>query len=250
MDVPTLLWLGLIMAAAGLVQAAIGFAAGMVAIPLMLWAGLSLPEAIGVMSSGVLVQTSVKTWRYRQEVPWDIVLPMSAARLAGYVPGFMALYWLSTEGTAVVKPVIGGFILVALAVQLGLRLEPREKVAGYWTWVAGFISGLTAGAVGMGAPAVVLWLFAHDWPALRARVFLWANFLVLMPVAMVGLGVIYGGLAWRAMAWGFLLVPMVLTGTWAGLWLGHQLPRRQLRWAMVGVLVLLAISSIVGPLLS
>jgi uncharacterized membrane protein YfcA len=250
MEPTTLLWLGLIMAAAGLVQAAIGFAAGMVAIPLMLWVGLPLPEAIGVMSSGVLVQTTVKTWRYRHEVPWKLVWPMSIARLGGYMPGFAALYWLSTEGTAVVKPVIGGFILVALGVQLGLRIEPREKIAGYWAWVAGFVSGVTAGAVGMGAPAVVLWLFAHDWPALRARVFLWANFLMLMPVAMVGLGLIYGGPAWRAMAWGFVFVPMVLMGTWAGLWLGHQLPKQQLRWAMAGVLVLLAMTSILGPVLS
>lgn len=249
MDPTTLLWLALIMTAAGVVQAAVGFGAGMLATPLMLLVGLSLPEAIGVMSAGVLVQTSYKTWAYRKEVPWALVWPMTWARLVGYVPGFVALYWLADAGKALVKPVIGGFILLALAAQVLLRVKPRHHIAQGWTYAAGFLSGVFAGAVGMGGPPVVLWVVAHDWPALRARVFLWANFLILMPVAMLALGLIYGREMWVAMGWGFVLVPAILAGTAAGLWLGHRIPKRELRWAMIGLLVVLALISIAGPLL-
>ncbi|XAM01523.1 sulfite exporter TauE/SafE family protein [Phycisphaeraceae bacterium D3-23] len=248
MDLTTLCWLALIMLTAGAVQAAVGFGAGMFATPLMLLLGLSLPEAIGVLSSGVLVQGGYKTWHYRREVPWGFVWPMVWARLAGYGPGFVALYWLSGAGKQVVKPVIGGFILLALSLQVLMRTKPRAHVARGWTWVAGFASGLFAGAVGMGGPPVVLWVVSHDWPALRARVFLWANFFVLMPVAMLALGLIYGRPVWIAMGWGLVLVPAVMLGTAGGLWLGHRIPRRELRWAMIGLLVVLALTSIVGPM--
>ena len=248
MDWQIFLWLSLIMAGAGMVQAAIGFGAGMVATPLLLLVGYSLPEAIGVLSSGVLVQTGFKTWVYRKEVPWKPVWTLACARLIGYVPGFIALIWLSGAGKALVKPVIGGFILLALLVQLGFRIKPKEEVASVWAWVAGITSGVSAGAVGMGGPPVVLWVVAHDWPALKARVFLWATFFILMPVAMLTLGLIYGRTAWLAIGWGFALVPAVLAGTWVGLWIGHQIPKRELRWAMVGLLVVLAVTSIVGPM--
>ena len=249
MDASTLLWLALIMSVTGLVQAAVGFGAGMVATPLMLWVGLSLPEAIGVLCSGVLVQTGYKTWRYRREVPWPEVLTMTWARLIGYGPGFVALYGLAGAGRAVVKPVIGGFILLALIAQVALRVKPRARVAPGWTWLAGGLGGVFAGAVGMGGPPVVLWVLAHDWPALRARVFLWTTFFLLMPVAMLALGLMYPSTAWAAMGWGFVLVPAVLAGTGVGLWLGHQIPKRQLRWAMIGLLATLATTSIMGPVL-
>jgi len=248
MDPTTLLWLALIMTAAGAVQAAVGFGAGMFATPLMLLLGLSLPEAIGVLSSGVLVQGGYKTWHYRREVPWSLVWPMTWARLAGYGPGFVALYWLADAGKAVVKPVIGVFILIALCLQVFLRVKPRAYVARGWTYVAGFLSGVFAGAVGMGGPPVVLWVVAHDWPALRARVFLWSNFFVLMPVAMLALGLMYGRVVWVAMGWGLVLVPAVMAGTAGGLWLGGRIPKRELRWAMIGLLVALAVVSILGPL--
>ena len=48
---------------------------------------------------------------------------------------------------------------------------------------------------------------------------------------------------------GVLTLPIAMLGTAAGLWLGHRIPKRELRWAMIALLVILGVTSLVGPML-
>ena len=236
---------------AATVQAAIGFGAGMIILPILIWAGMPIEQILSLMSGAVTAQLSVKLWHYRKEIPWRIVLwPVGVARLIGYVPGFILLWVLSGASTDVVKQAVGGMILAALALQLGLRVKPREKLAEGWAWLAGLTGGVTAGAVGMGGPPLVLWVVAHDWPNKQARLFLWASFWFVMPIQITVLVLMFEPVEQLKMTGiGTLTLPIAMLGTAAGLWLGHRLPKRQLRWAMIGLLVVLGLSSLVGPML-
>ncbi|MEM1353415.1 MAG: sulfite exporter TauE/SafE family protein [Planctomycetota bacterium] len=249
MDAVLILLILLIMSFAGMVQAAVGFGAGMIAIPLLIWAGLDLPAAIGLMAAGTFGQLTVKVVRYRKQIDWKLVLwPMMAGRILGYVPGFIALWWLAGSTTMVVKQVVGGVVLLALFLQVGLRVKPRERLHEAWAWVAGFFSGLSGAAVGMGGPPTVLWVLAHDWPGHQARQYLWASFWVLMPVYLATLLVMFGLDELKYMGLGVATLPVVMLGMAAGLWIGHRIPKRQLRWAMIGLLIVLGVVSIVGPM--
>lgn len=240
-----------VMLFAAIVQAAVGFGAGMIAIPVMIWAGLPIEHALAVMSAAVCGQLSVKLWRYRREVPWrEVLWPMGVARVAGYVPGFVLLWLLAGASTAEVKQAVGAVVLIALGLQTGLRIKPRERLASGWTWLAGVTGGATAGAVGMGGPPLVLWVVAHDWPGKKARLFLWASFWLTMPIQLTGLILMFKPVEQLSlMAVGLATLPAALVGTSAGLWIGHRIPRRQLRWLMIALLVVLGVVSLVGPML-
>lgn len=249
---PTLLLfaIGAVLIAA-VVQAAIGFGAGMIILPILVWAGMPIGEILALMSGAVTAQLTVKLWHYRREIPWRLVLwPVGVARLIGYLPGFALLWVLAGASTDVVKQAVGSMILIALGLQLGLRIKPREKLAQGWAWLAGITGGVTAGAVGMGGPPLVLWVVAHDWSAKQARLFLWASFWFVMPIQIVVLVLMFEPATQLKMTGiGALTLPIAMLGTAAGLWLGNRIPKRQLRWAMIGLLLALGVTSLVGPML-
>jgi len=236
---------------AAVVQAAIGFGAGMIILPILIWAGMPIGQILALMSGAVTAQLTVKLWHYRREIPWRLVLwPVGAARLIGYVPGFALLWVLASASTDIVKQAVGAMILFALALQLGLRVKPRERLAQGWSWLAGVSGGITAGAVGMGGPPLVLWVIAHDWPPKQARLFLWASFWFVMPIQITVLVLMFEPVEQLILTGiGVLTLPAALLGTAAGLWLGHRIPKRQLRWAMIGLLLVLGVSSLVRPML-
>ena len=223
----------------------------MIVVPILIWAGMPIGEALALMSAAVGAQLTVKLWRYRKEVPWrEVLWPMGAARLAGYVPGFYLLWVLAGQSADVAKQSVGAMVLLALALQVGLRVRPRERVASAWTWGSGIAGGTTAGAVGMGGPPLVLWIVAHDWPAKKARLFLWASFWVSMPLQIGGLIVLFDPvvqLKWMGV--GLATLPAAILGISVGLWLGHKIPKRELRWAMIAMLFVLGASSLLGPML-
>ncbi len=103
------------------------------------------------------------------------------------------------------------------------------------------LSGLGAGAIGMGGPPVSLWVLAHDWPAIKQRAFLWLTFLLLIPPLILLLIFRFGSPLVSAMAMATLLVPVSILGAWAGVHLGHTLNRERLRVAMMAMLVLISV---------
>ena len=112
------------------------------------------------------------------------------------------------------------------------------------------IGGITAGAVGMGGPPLVLWVVAHDWPNKQARLFLWASFWFVMPIQIAVLVLMFEPVEQLKMVGvGVLTLPIAMLGTAAGLWLGHRLPKQQLRWAMIALRVVLGVTSLVEPML-
>ena len=61
-------------------QSIIGFAFNLLAIPLLLWNGFSLAQAVALTSIPILIQVSVATWKLREDVPWEEVLPAAGIR--------------------------------------------------------------------------------------------------------------------------------------------------------------------------
>jgi len=230
-------------------QGAVGFGAGMFAIPLMVWAGVGLPESIAVTLGGVVVQTGWNLYRYRDHVRVRDTLPLFFLRVLTLPVGIVLLGVLVSFGQARVKQVIGGVLLMILIFQWLLKVGPRERVAWGWTVLAGCASGLTAGLVGMGGPPAVLWVMAHDWPAKQARAFLWATFLMLTPVNAVLLAWKFGGGIWGPVLLGLCLAPLVVLGSEAGMRAGALMSRQRLRVAAFGLLLLLALASLLGPVL-
>ncbi len=232
-----------------IVQGAVGFGAGLFAIPLMIWAGINLPAAITIVLLGVMMQCSWNLYRYRDHVSVRELLPLFMMRSLSLPVGIMLLGVLVGLGTARVKQAVGLMLLLALSIQWLGKVKPRDHVAGAWTVVAGGFSGLFAGLVGMGGPPVVMWVMAHDWPAKKSRSFLWATFLMLVPFNLTLLVYRFPDEVWGPMLLGLCLAPLTLAGSELGLRLGGLMNRHRLRAVALGLLVVLALSSILGPVL-
>jgi uncharacterized membrane protein YfcA len=237
-------WIGLVLSLGAVIQGAVGFGLGLFAIPLLIWCGLSLPEAIGAVLSAVSLQTGLNCWQHRGELPLSDVWPMFGLRVAGLPLGLAVLLHVDQSQAAFARQFVGGFLLVVLALQWALHPIPRPSLPAAWTCLAGLTSGLCAGMVGMGGPPISLWVLAHDWPPIRQRSFLWLSFLLIIPLHATLLVARFGEPLLAAVATGALLSPATLVGAWVGGLLGGRLNRRRLRQVMFAILLLIALRSL------
>ncbi|MCC7409380.1 MAG: sulfite exporter TauE/SafE family protein [Phycisphaeraceae bacterium] len=231
------------------IQSAVGFGCALFAVPIMVLAGLSLPQAIAVTLTTMVVQTIWNLQGGWREVPWAKTLPLFLLRLAFLPVGIWLLTLLAAVPKDQIKAVVGLAVLVALAMQTGLRVKPRPSVPWGWTAAAGASSGLVTGLVGMGGPPIVLWVMAHDWPARTARAFIWAVFLELMPINLAMLAIKFGKPTAMMIPLGLAMTPVVLLAATLGARLGDKLSRKTLRLAATLLLVVIALSSIAAPFL-
>lgn len=238
-------WLTAVLFLAPAIQAAVGFGAGLFAIPVLVWAGLTLPQATGAVMPGVLAQTLWNCYRVRAQLPWRATLPLFIWRGLALPIGVWIMGLISTDMT-LAKRVIGVFLLVALIVRVLFQPKPRAQIGAAWTAVAGILSGLGAGTVGMGGPPASLWVLAHDWPPLVQRSALWLTFLLLIPLHTGLLIYRFGDPLIIAMAGATALIPVSLLGAVVGANLGERMNRKQLTFVMLAMLFIIAIRSIMA----
>jgi uncharacterized membrane protein YfcA len=232
------------------VQGTVGFGLGLVAIPLLVWAGLSLPTAIGVTLPVVLVQTSFNCWQCRRELPWREALPMFLLRAVSMPLGVWLLGEVAEFDAGRTKQMIGVFLLLVVGLQWWAQPMPRPRVPFFWTALAGSLSGFMAGTVGMGGPPVSLWVLAHDWSPARQRAFLWLTFLLIMPLQAGLLIGRFGQPLVTAIGLGIAFTPSTLCGAWLGGYFGSLLSKSRLRQAIQCLLLVIAIRSLIAPSLA
>ncbi len=243
----TLLLAASILLLSSFVQSVIGFAFNLLAVPLLIWSGLSLAQAVALTSVPILVQVSVATWKLRREVVWRDVLPASAIRYLTLPIGISLLYLINRLDPVTVKQIVGAMLLLILASQRWIHVTPREKLSWYWNLLAMGLSGIMLGMIAMGGPPVVLWLMAHDWSALRTRAFMSALFLLAAPVQLVLLYWKLGPEVAEYFLYGLLMTPLVIAGSLAGIHLGNRLDRERLRRLILFFLFLTGVVSLMSP---
>ncbi|MEM6853208.1 MAG: sulfite exporter TauE/SafE family protein [Planctomycetota bacterium] len=234
------------------VQGATGFAFGLLATPLLIWAGLSLPAAVAAVLTAVLAQTAAGSWRFRDAIVWRDLPTVMVTRNLGLPLGLIVMGWLSASGIETMKLGVGVVLLVVVLLVVVLlvvvlRPKPRAKVPGRWAVPAGLSSGFLSGVTGMGGPPVVIWAMAHDWSTRRSRAFLWTLFLQLMPVQLGLMWWRFGEEVGHAMLAGLVATPaVVLAAEWGSRW-GSRWSPAGLRRVTLALLLGMALVSIVGP---
>ncbi|WP_292657330.1 sulfite exporter TauE/SafE family protein [Nitratifractor sp.] len=244
----TLLLAASILLLSSFVQSVIGFAFNLLAVPLLIWSGLSLAQAVALTSVPILVQVSVATWKLRREVVWRDVLPASAIRYLTLPIGISLLYLINRLDPVTVKQIVGAMLLLILASQRWIRITPRERLPLAWDLIAFGLSGIMLGMIAMGGPPVVLWLMAHDWSALRTRAFMAALFLMAAPVQLALLYWKLGPEVAEYFLYGLLMTPLVIAGSLAGIHLGNRLDRERLRRLILFFLFLTGVVSLMSPI--
>ena len=249
MGIELILFAAAILFVSSLIQAMIGFAFNLIAIPLLIWSGFTLAESVAITAIPILVQLSLNSWKLRRHIVWrDLPLPVTVRFLTLPV-GVTLLYTINTLDTATIKQVVGVILLGIILVQLFVHFKPRDRFPPVWDWLAFGLSGIMLGMIGMGGPPVVVWLMAHGWQPLRTRAFVSVLFLVAAPVQIALLYWKLGEHVGHAFGLGVALLPVVIVATLTGIRIGNTFDRKRLENAVIFFLFLTAIMSILSPLL-
>ena len=169
--------LGLAMAGfalGGFVQGVSGFGSGMVVMALLpaLW---PVSEVVPLSALFSVILNAGLTWHLRRDFERQEVIPLALGSLVG-VP--IGVAFLASADPQIVMTTLGWILMGFGAWRLlGTRVrQPRFSRA--WAPVAGTLSGLTAGAFNVGAPAMLVYAGGRDWQRDAFRGNLQATFFV------------------------------------------------------------------------
>jgi len=239
----------LVLFASSVVQGSIGFAAGLFGTPLLVLCGVSFPDAVAISLIAAVAQNVIPAWQLRREIDFRAALRPTLIRLATLPLGTFALSLVGRESKDVASQVVGVIVIAIVIVQRAIRVAPQPRLAPAWEFLAFGMGGFLLGLCGMGGPAMVLWVLAHDWPMNRARAFLFYIFCTGIPPQALLLWLFFGSEILDAMLLGLAALPAVLIGLYFGLFLSRLFPDSILRGASLAVLIVIAVSAIVTPLL-
>ena len=228
-------------------QSTVGFAFGLLVMPVLLFAGLSLPEAVVIVIICSAAQTAVALRKLRKAVDWRDLRPVIGMRLLLLPVGLWVMYEMTFLSRDHLKQVIGVCILLTLLARWVTRAEPRQTVARVWAYVAGSFSGLLNGMAGIGGPPIVLWILMHDWPNDKLRVTTVAVSLTTAPVQLALIWWQFSDQMPRAMLCALIGIPAAVVGSWLGLHIGARASRKWLRVAAQIILMIIAAVSIFKP---
>ncbi len=240
---------GLVLFLGSVLQGAVGFAYGLFAIPILVWVGVKLSEAVALMSVSILIQVMIATYQLRANVLWRAVVPAALIRYFTIPVGIMLLLSIDTLDRDQVKQILGLLLLLVLLIQIFWKVKPQQNLHSGWMVLAFSCSGLMQGMAAMGGPPVVLWVMAHRWSNKETRAFLMSLFLLAAPFQIVLLYLSSGSHILRAILVGFAFAPIVAAGSALGVKLGDLIAKPRLRQIAFGILFITAFVSILAPTL-
>lgn len=237
----------LVLAVGSFLQGSVGFAYGLFSVPVLMWLGWTVPQAQGAIYIGTCVQNIWGLWRFRDSVTLSEMVTPGLLRLLALPLGIACLMWLYRLEPDTVRQAVGAVLLAIVLVLAIWRPVPRDRLPAGWGWVAFTMSGFLQGLVGMGGPAMVLWVQAHGWSTQRSRAFLYAQYMVTLPVMLIVLVAAFGQPVVDACVVTLIMLPVIFAATAAGLGVGTRLGRRWLRITTLLLLATLAVSNLVSP---
>ncbi len=249
MSISIIVLVGVILFLCSTIQGIVGFAFNIFAIPMLIWSGLGLDEAISLTTIPIFFQSATSTYKLRSYVLWKEVGIGTVYRYMGIPIGIYVLTLISGFDKSSIKQIVGIAILLVVLSQLYMKVEPKKVISPFWTFVAFFTSGLTLGMVSMGGPPAVIWVMAQRWSAIRTRAFLSALFFLASPLQVVLLYYNFGDRLLNFFILGLTFSPLVIIGTLWGVKMGDFLDRGKLKKIILSLLVITSLVSIFSPYL-
>jgi uncharacterized membrane protein YfcA len=247
MEPHQLIVIAVLLALGSMLQSAAGFGFALFSVPMLLLIGCQSFEAIAIVSVSAAAQAVLGVTLLRRHVHWPRILAMIALAGLGVPLGVAVLGMLADQDRAVVRRVFGGIVLVALALPLVMRVQPRDSLPRGAMVGAMLASGFMGGLSGMGGPPAVIWVMAHKWSNQESRATLWSLFAGMMPVQLLLLWREFGAEVGSAAILGVLMVPATLLGAFPGLWIGHRIPKPRLRLISLLLLAAIALYALLRP---
>ncbi|GII54526.1 permease [Planotetraspora thailandica] len=220
---------GLAVFVGAIVQGGVGFGMGLIASPLitLIDPGV-MPGAVQVVNAVLPLFTLALEWR---RIDWPGLGFALLGRLPGSALGALVVVYVSTRTLGVLV----GLMVVAAAVATARAVAVRRN--GFTLTAAGFLSGITGTATGIGGPPMGLVYQSARGPQIRATL---AMFFFLSATQSLALLALVGRLPAHALSTGLALVPFVVVGFVVSAPLRRYLDGGRVRTALLGLAIISA----------
>ncbi|MFK7737840.1 MAG: TSUP family transporter [Pirellulaceae bacterium] len=229
------------------IQASFGFAAALFGMPLLLWLGNDLMSSQVMIISAMLPQNILGLYRLRKSLDLREVVGPACLRISALPLGILCMVYVISWTPARVNQLVGVILLLAVVAQLFVGFEWKSAKRWYWQVATFGGSGFLQGLSGMSGPPLVMWVHGQRYAADRARAFLFAIFISNFLPQVCLLWWRFGNDVWIAVGTAVAALPTVLGGAILGLRLGSRLGDTWLRPLSYGLLLALAVSSLLSP---
>ena len=237
-----------IMTFGSLLQGALGFASGLLGVPLLVLSGFSLLEATVINFISTAIQNVAGAVQLAEHLEWrDLAWPV-VLRAVGLPFGIWALAASGHLDQGLVKQIIGGVLLGSVLLLVALRVTPRERAPWPWTLGAFLSSGFLMGFGAIGGAPMVMYVNSLTWSAAKSRGFLFFCSAALVPFMGAILFWRFHADAARPAVAALLVMPPVLAALVAGLRLGRRLDKDRFRRITYGLLAAISLFAILSPL--
>ncbi|MBT4013973.1 MAG: sulfite exporter TauE/SafE family protein [Planctomycetaceae bacterium] len=246
-------------------QGVIGFGAGAFGIPILfLFVGFPLDTTIAAITIASMTQSGLGAWKLQRSIKWRSTLRPGLVRILFILPGVLLLQWLmagddssvtkvvaesmADERKQMIQQMLGVILILIVVCKRYIRIDEQKELATKWEFIAFSISGVMLGFVGMGGPAVAIWVMFQPWTAKQSRGFLFAMlFYGMIPLALI-LAWRFGASSINGLILGALGLPIVFIGTAVGIRIGNRLDRKKLKSYALLALFLIGLSALLRPL--
>lgn len=240
----TIILAGIILFFGSAVQGAIGFALGMIAVPLLLEVGFSLSQAIALTTLAIGIQVMFGAWKLREHIPWQDVKLAAVVRYLTVPVGVLLLLFAEDVNSSDVKPLVGIGVLIGVAIRALARHGAGRDLPMPVSIATFAASGVLQGMVAMGGPPLVLWLTTRNFRARQARAFTVTLFLLNAPVQVLLLLFLSQTMSLEVVLVALLLSPLIYLGTIIGVRIGDRFSKQLLNQLALSVLVVIAIKAL------
>lgn len=232
MDVTTLIYCALALAAGCFVQSTVGFGMAIVAAPIVyFFEPRFVPGTITLVG---LVLALINMWQYRAMLSVKGLGAAFVGRVPGTLVAMALLLYISAESLALV---LGIGVLMAVGISLlKVRIQPTPK-ALFW---AGFASGLMGTSTSIGGPPMALVLQHADAGKLRAN--LAGYFAFSCVLSLIALSFTGHFSLWH-LKYGIMILPAPILASLFAYRIQHLIKAEWLRYAL---LILCSVSGVIA----
>jgi len=164
---------------------------------------------------------------YRRHGNWKLVFRLIPWALGGIMAGSLLMPYISD---AVLQPTIGFIVLLMLSLNFWRARSSHsffEKMPHHWAFSAsmGFFAGLTTQMANAAGPVMAIYLLSmklskNEFIGTGAWYFLILNWL------KIPLFIFDGRISSASLAYDFMLIPVILAGAAAGIFLLNKIPQK------------------------
>lgn len=198
--------------AAAFVTGLAGFAFGMVAAAIWLYA-LTPTQATALIVTYALLVQGYAVWKLRHKINIRRLMPFVVGSAAGVPAGIFVLKWASPQDLRIAVGVL--LVLFSLYNLTHLKLPEAKGAGAALDTTVGVLNGLVGGSTGLGGIVPTIWCGLRGWPKDEQRAVFQPTAVATFLLTIAWLG--SAGVLTVDIARYFVIgLPALIAGTWLG----------------------------------